>query len=196
MPVTLRRLLTHRAGFEDHLKGLFSKDREPQPLGRWLAKYLPLRLFPRGDIEAYSNYGFALAGYVVERDFGRTLRPLCAATHSRSTRYAPFHLQPAVTRRSHATDGQGYRTSVAPPLPFFETIVAPAGGLSATAADMGRFVRALMNGGELDGNRILPKARLDEVMAPSHGTPAGYLGLAFHGTKARAMRPWDMAAKP
>lgn len=33
VPVTLRRLLTHRGGFEDHLKGLFSKDREPQPLG-------------------------------------------------------------------------------------------------------------------------------------------------------------------
>ena len=27
--VTLRRLLTHRAGFEEHLKGLFARDQEP-----------------------------------------------------------------------------------------------------------------------------------------------------------------------
>src|SRR5206468_2864305 len=79
---------------------------------------------------------------------------------------------------------KGYRRSDTPPLPFFEAIAAaPAGGLSATGADMGRFVRALMNGGELDGVRILPKARLDEMMAPSNPTPAGYLGLAFFGTK-------------
>jgi hypothetical protein len=40
-----------------------------------------------------------------------------------------------------------------------------------------------MNGGELDGVRILPKARLDEMMAPADATPAGYLGLVFFGTK-------------
>jgi hypothetical protein len=40
-----------------------------------------------------------------------------------------------------------------------------------------------MNGGELDGARILPKARLDEMMVPSNATPAGYLGLVFFGTK-------------
>jgi CubicO group peptidase (beta-lactamase class C family) len=34
VPVTLRRLLTHRAGFEDHWKGLFSRQREGEPLGR------------------------------------------------------------------------------------------------------------------------------------------------------------------
>ena len=44
-------------------------------------------------------------------------------------------------------------------------------------------MRALINGGELDGVRILPKARLDEMMAPAKATPAGYLGLVFFGSK-------------
>jgi hypothetical protein len=48
---------------------------------------------------------------------------------------------------------------------------------------MGRFIRALMNGGALDGARILPQARLDEMMPPNSATPAGYLGLVFFGTK-------------
>src|SRR5262252_7639667 len=65
VPVTLRRLMTHRAGFEEHVKGLFTRNREPEPLGRWLARNLPQRLFPKGDVEAYSNYGVALAGYIV-----------------------------------------------------------------------------------------------------------------------------------
>jgi CubicO group peptidase (beta-lactamase class C family) len=182
--VTLRRLLTHRAGFEEHVRGLFSRESEPEPLRRWLARNLPRRLFPNGDVEAYSNYGIALAGYIVERASGEPyasyiqrhiLEPL-GMSHSTFQQPLPDDLQPLMAK--------GYRRSDTPPLPFFETIAAaPAGGLSATGADMGRFIRALLNGGELDGVRILPEARLDEMMAPANATPAGYLGLVFFGTK-------------
>ena len=71
VPVTLRRLMTHRAGFEEHVKGLFSADRVPEPLGHWLMRSLPRRLFPGGDVPAYSNYGMAFAGYIVERAAGK-----------------------------------------------------------------------------------------------------------------------------
>jgi len=185
VPVTLRRLLSHRAGFEEHVKELFSSSREPAPLGPWLAKNLPRRLFPDGKIEAYSNYGVALAGYVVERASGEPfaayvqghiLDPL-GMRHSTFRQPLPDDLAPLMAKP--------YRASDKPPLTSFETIImAPAGALSATGTDMGRFLRALMNGGELDGARILPKARLDEMMmAPSDATPAGYLGLAFFGGK-------------
>jgi CubicO group peptidase (beta-lactamase class C family) len=132
VPVTLRRLLTHRAGFEEHVKGLFSEDREPEPLGRWLAKNLPLRLFPKGDVPAYSNYGVALAGYIVERVSGEPyasyiqrhiLDPL-RMSHSTFRQPLPGNLAPLMAK--------GYSRSDRPPLAFFETVPAPAGGLSAT----------------------------------------------------------------
>jgi CubicO group peptidase (beta-lactamase class C family) len=181
VPVTLRRLLTHRAGFEEHFKGLFTRDREPDD--RWLAKNLPQRLFPKGDVEAYSNYGFALAGYIVERVSGEPyasyvqrhiLDPL-GMSHSTFQQPLPDDLAPLMART--------YRRWPLPQLAFFQTITAPAGALSATGTDMGRFTRALINGGTLDGVRILPQARLDEMMAPGQATPAGYLGLVFFGTK-------------
>ena len=90
VPVTLRRLLTHRAGFEEHFKGLFSRD----------------RLFPNGDIEAYSNYGFALAGYIVERVSGEPyasyiqghiLDPL-GMSHSTFRQPLPDDLAPLMAR--------------------------------------------------------------------------------------------------
>jgi CubicO group peptidase (beta-lactamase class C family) len=182
--VTLRRLLTHRAGFEEHLKGLFSSNREPEALGRWLAKNLPQRLFPNGDVEAYSNYGVALAGYIVERASGEPFASyvqrhiLDPLDMHRSTFQQPLPeaLAPLMAK--------GYRAANVPPLPFFETIaMAPSGALSATGADMGRFMRALLGGGALDGVRILSEASLATMMAPSNPTPAGYLGLAFFGTK-------------
>ena len=184
VPVTLRRLLTHRAGFEEHVKGLFSRDREPEPLGRWLARNQPQRLFPKGDVEAYSNFGVALAGYIVERASGEPfasyvqrhiLDPL-DMRHSTFQQPLPDALAPLMAK--------GYRAANSPPLPFFETIaMAPSGALSATGVDMGRFMRALLGGGALDGVRILPEASLEAMMAPSNPTGAGYLGLAFFGTK-------------
>ena len=127
--VTLRRLLTHRAGFEEHLKGLFSRDREPEPLGRWLAKNLPQRLFPKGDVPAYSNYGVALAGYIVERVSGEPYaayvqRHILDPLGMRLTFHQPLPDDLA------SLIAKGYRRSDKPPLAFFETIAAaPAGGL-------------------------------------------------------------------
>jgi methyl acetate hydrolase len=57
------------------------------------------------------------------------------------------------------------------------TIPAPigGGGLASTASDYGRFVRALLNGGELDGARVL-KAETVALMGQNHigalGVPA------------------------
>jgi CubicO group peptidase (beta-lactamase class C family) len=182
VPVTLRQLLTHRAGFEEHMKGLFSKARDVEPLGQWLRKNLPHRIFPNGDVEAYSNYGFALAGYIVERVSGepfadymqrQILDPL-GIRHSTFRQPLPDDLAPLMAR--------GYRSSDQPPVPF-ETIIPPPGALSATGEDVGRFMRMLLNGGELDGVRILPKARLDEMMAVRSAMPPDNVGLAFFGAR-------------
>jgi CubicO group peptidase (beta-lactamase class C family) len=135
--------MTHRAGFEEHVKGAYSRNPEQEALGRWLAQNLPRRLFPGGTVVAYSNCGMALAGYIVERVSGE--------------RFADY-----VQRH----------------------ILNP----SATGTDMGRFMRALMNGGELDGVRILSKARLNEMMA----APAGHLGLVFVGANVVASKIVDV----
>jgi CubicO group peptidase (beta-lactamase class C family) len=182
VPVTLRHLLSHRAGFEEHMKGLFSWAREPEPLGQWVKKSLPHRIFPKGDVEAYSNYGFALAGYIVERVSGEPF-----AAYMQQHILDPLGMKHSTFRQPLPDDlaalmAKGYRSSDQPPL-LFETVIAPPGALSATGEDMGRFMRMLLNGGELDGVRVLAKARLDEMMAPAHATPAGSIGLAFFGGK-------------
>jgi CubicO group peptidase (beta-lactamase class C family) len=70
-PITLAHLLTHTAGFEDRAKGLFADGIEDlAPLGEVLAKNIPARVVPPGEVAAYSNYGAGLAGYIVQRVSG------------------------------------------------------------------------------------------------------------------------------
>src|SRR5438132_12258932 len=66
-PITLRQLLTHTAGFEETLKNLFvAHESDMKPLRTYLVNQMPPRIFPTGKVVSYSNYGFTVAGYIVE----------------------------------------------------------------------------------------------------------------------------------
>ncbi|WII36573.1 serine hydrolase domain-containing protein [Paenibacillus thiaminolyticus] len=71
-PITLTHLMTHTPGFEDSVESIFrlSAD-EMLPLQEYIHAHLPARVFPPGKVAAYSNYGAALAGYIVERVSGQ-----------------------------------------------------------------------------------------------------------------------------
>src|SRR5437762_12204267 len=74
-PVTLRQLLTHTAGFEDTLKNLFvAHESDMKPLRTYLMNEMPARIFLPGKIPSYSNYGFTLAGYIVDRVSGEKVQ--------------------------------------------------------------------------------------------------------------------------
>jgi CubicO group peptidase (beta-lactamase class C family) len=67
-PITMRNLMTHTAGFQDALKDLRWTDPNPvPPLGAFLKRQIPARIFAPGQVPAYSNYGTSLGGYIVER---------------------------------------------------------------------------------------------------------------------------------
>jgi CubicO group peptidase (beta-lactamase class C family) len=53
------------------VKDLFSDSGTPPPLGQYLKTHIPRRIYPPGTVPAYSNYGAALAGYIVERVSGK-----------------------------------------------------------------------------------------------------------------------------
>jgi CubicO group peptidase (beta-lactamase class C family) len=67
----LKNLLSHTPGFEERNDGHFATRAEDMTsLDQYLMTHIPSRVFPPGKIAAYSNYGGALAGYIVERVSG------------------------------------------------------------------------------------------------------------------------------
>ena len=155
-PVTLRRLLTHTAGFEDTLKNLFvAHESDLKPLRTYLVDQMPQRIFPPGKIPSYSNYGFTIAGYIVERVSGEKferyidnhiLKPL-RMTNSTFDQPLPFALGPQMS--------QGYLTAAKKTRDFEFGEAAPAGALTTTATDMTRFMLAFLQDGTVDGVAIL-----------------------------------------
>lgn len=182
-PITLRNLMTHTSGFEEVLRDLIVVSPAKTPnLREFLLENQPRRMYLPGEISAYSNYGVGLAGYIVQRVSGQPyevyvdehiFQPL-GMKHSSFHQPLPEPLTPLVSN--------GYSDSTEKPPVGFEIVdLAPAGALSTTAPDMGRFAQALLNGGELDGQRILKPETLSEMwtrqFAASDKLPAMDMGF-------------------
>jgi len=65
-PVTMRHLMSHRAGFEDTIKLFAVADDDPRTLSQLLIDHQPKRVYPPGERTSYSNWGAALAAQIVE----------------------------------------------------------------------------------------------------------------------------------
>lgn len=70
-PLTILDLMNHQAGFQEVFADLFVKEKEDiLPLEEALAAHVPAQIFEPGTVTAYSNWGCALAGLIVERVSG------------------------------------------------------------------------------------------------------------------------------
>ena len=70
-PITMLYLMNHQAGFQEVYADLFVKNKEDiLPLKEALLAHKPAQIFEPGTVTAYSNWGCALAGLIVERVSG------------------------------------------------------------------------------------------------------------------------------
>ena len=178
-PVTMRLLLGNQAGIRHYRDNEFDSTRHYANLAQTLEIFArdPLVHEP-GTKYLYSTYGFNLAGAVVEKAAGmpydqwvreRILEPAGLATMQ------PDHVYRLIPRRA-----RGYRRNSAG---LIENCALadtsnklPGGGWTATAGDLVRFARALMEG------KILTQASLNLMWTPGalrDGTPT-YYGLGWN----------------
>jgi CubicO group peptidase (beta-lactamase class C family) len=159
-PITMAHLMSHSAGMDEYYFGTTAPTAESVlPLGEYLRTHLPPRVRPPGIVSGYTNFGAALAGYIVERVSGQPydnyieehiLKPL-GMDSSTPRMILPASLSQALSLTYVYADGNF--SSVEDPFSFNQ--LAPAGGLKSTAADMARYMIAHLQDGEYQGARIL-----------------------------------------
>ena len=171
-PITLRNLMTHTGGFEEEIRDILLTDpKKATPLREFLMGNQPRRIFPPGEVPAYSNYGVGLAGYIVQRTSGEPFEQYVAEHifQALGMKHSSFYQPLAEDLSSFASNG--YQNNTEKPAVGFEMFSpAPAGGVSSTAPDMGRFAQALLNGGAWEGHRILKTETLNAMWTKQFGT--------------------------
>src|SRR6056297_1285231 len=182
-PITMLNLMNHNAGFEETLEQLFVLTKEDvHPLGDYLKSHLPARVFPAGQQMAYSNYGSALAAYIVERVSG-----LPFYEYVEKNIFDPLNMNKSTLRQPVPENIEGelsygyanikgdYKKDE------YEYIQPyPAGSLSSTASDMSNFMLAHLNNGFFGGNRILESQTARQMNSQSFTHYDDFSGMA-HG---------------
>src|SRR6476469_7083773 len=159
-PATVRHFLTHTSGLAYPFTSAIWRDFKPQP-GESYPFGGPL-LFDPGELWHYST-STDVVGKLVEKVSGQKLEDyfrqhIFAPLQMADTSYhvpqekASRHVA-AQQRAGERMDGAVILQTPQPGLTIPEPI--GGGGLASTANDYGRFVRMLLNGGELDGARVL-----------------------------------------
>lgn len=172
--VTIRDMLSHRTGVTRHdfiwYKSSFTR-RELWDRLRYLEPAAPIR-----TKFLYNNLMFTAAGQVIEELTGKTWEQF-VQQHifdplgmTRSTLTIEDNLkgpEPAVPYSERRDSAVLYRQ------PYYtaEVAIAPAGAINSNVQDLSRWVIALLNGGRVDGEQVIPEAVLRETMAPSLAMP-------------------------
>lgn len=159
-PVTMRHLMSHRAGFEDTIRLFTVADDDPRSLSELLSEHQPKRIYPPGHRTSYSNWGAALAAQVVEDVSGISYKVFLKEEILNPLGMNSTILDTPIQMTSDHRDllATGYKTRQGA-LNFQNFMQIgeywPAGGMASTATDMARWMRFHLNGGELDGVRLL-----------------------------------------
>src|SRR2546427_8285477 len=191
--ITIRRLLTHSAGLGAYPPDAAVAGGFPAAM-REIAK-LPLE-YPPGSGFQYSDTGFILLGEVVHRVSGARLdrymehilfRPL-------GLRDTTFQPKTAVMPRGAPTEfanGHLLRGEAHDPRARLLGGVAGHAGMFSTAADLARICRMLLNGGMLDGQRILDARTVRTMWAVApDGRGTRTLGWDVTSSYSRTMAPF------
>nr|WP_177154730.1 serine hydrolase domain-containing protein [Glycomyces harbinensis] len=163
--VTMRHLLSHTAGFEERISGLIGEGDESPDLRVALTTDPPVQVYRPGTTPAYSNYGNALAGYVVELVSGTPFEEYVQANV-----LDPLGMDSSTFQQPLPGDladrlSGGYDDSSGPAGPFEIVGTPPAGSLTTSSVDMARFMLAHL--GALPETPILAPETMELMHAPA-----------------------------
>lgn len=170
-PVTMKHLMSHTAGFEelflDTRQGSVSKI---PPLGEALQRHLPDQVYEPGTVTSQSDWGAALAGYIIERVSGMDY-----ADYVHEHILDPLGMTQTAVRPG-LTDVEGmmgrrlgqkcYTVRMQNILEdFYLYSLYPCGSAVGTFADFRTFTAGLIPGSEESKVLFHDAATLDEMMA-------------------------------
>jgi CubicO group peptidase (beta-lactamase class C family) len=180
--ITMRMLLTHTSSI-DRKDETWAPDivwdyDHPTPIGQYLedyldpggANYAPTNylMYPPGTFYRYSNYAFALAGYIIEQIVVGSSIASSFEQYCQNSLFAPLGMDETSWFLANLDTNNiavqydysgGYVRYGFATLPLY-----PAGQLRTSSIQLARHLMAFMLFGELNGNRILDSSTVALMM--------------------------------
>ena len=175
-PLTLRHLLTHSAGFEERWKVAPMTDLEAS-----VKSDPPVQVFAPGTTPAYSNYGIALAGYIVQRVSGQPFEAYVREHVLEPAGMTSSTYEQPLPKEMAGSLGPGY-TSTGEEVPFALMGDFPADSLTVSAPDFAAFMNAQLS----RSPKLLRAETWEQMWSPGLGedklgnrAKAGEMGLGY-----------------
>ena len=174
--ITVRQLLTHYSGLTSTIHPPSQRKRKRQRIlyGNELMKAIyraPIEARP-GTEFIYSDLGYILLGRIAEKRTGIRFdryvsRSIFAPLKMNDTEYCPDRkLLERICFSEEQKKGCYLRGSVQDPIAGRLSGITGHAGVFSTAHDLSRFAAMILNGGELDGQRVLKKETVDMMISP------------------------------
>ena len=178
IPITARILLTHTSGLAwpqtiHEAQGIweqFEPDQAPPP-SEWVPQFLvpggeyynPLvwKNTEPGSFELYSNIGSNVLAYIVEQVSGTDFREYCMDHIFKTIDMQHTSYNYADLDADQIAVLYNVNNTVKPP---FDDRIYASGGLKTTVQDLSRFLIAYMNGGAINGQRILQEETIQKIL--------------------------------
>lgn len=195
--ITVRQLLNHRSGLYDYATDAgFRAEVLAAPARRWTPQDL-LRAAERGGRAyfepdagvAYSDTGYVLLGLIVEAVCGTTL-----AQAYQQQLFAPLGLRQTYLEGQAPAPGLAVATAFEGAIdtagfdPSFDAF--GGGGLVSTAADLDRFITALLSGGLFAREATLGHLLEGTPAAPGTGTRKTWMACGISAFEIAGHRCW------
>jgi CubicO group peptidase (beta-lactamase class C family) len=168
-PVRLIHILQHTAGFDDmHFNEMYNVS---HPADLPLLEVLRLNPASRvvrwtpGTRMSYSNPGYGVAGYILEKVTGEKYEDRIAGHifEPVGMTESSFYL----TEADYPKLAKGYSSRGGAPVPYTQIYLRPSGNLHTTAADLGKFVHVLLNWGEIGEDLVIDPEYLSNMEHPT-----------------------------
>ncbi|WP_178388876.1 MULTISPECIES: serine hydrolase domain-containing protein [Actinomyces] len=176
-PLTLRNLLTHSAGFEESIR----MAQDETDLEAYVKTNPPVQVFEPGTTPGYSNYGMALAGYIVQRVSGQPFEAYVREHVLEPAGMTSSTYEQPLSKDMAGSLGPGH-TSTGEEVPFELMGDFPAGSLTVSAPDFAAFMNAQLS----RSPKLLREETWEQMWSPGLGeerlgnrAKAGEMGLGY-----------------
>ena len=180
-PITLRELMSHRAGLVREPPVGHYFDRTSPSLAATVASLNSTRVVYQPKARSkYSNAGIAVAGDVLETIGRERFQDYVARTVLRPLGLGDSAFEPdsALARRTAVAtmwtlDGRSFVA------PTFQLGMAPAGSMYSTVLDLGRFMSVLFARGRMATGQLVSEVTLEQMWTPQFAAPGSKTGFGL-----------------